>query len=460
MSNARSMTTWLRLIALALVALVALACGGGGTATAPAQQQPAQQPAQQQPAQQAPAAKGPVEIRVAWWGSQDRHDRTIKAIELFMKKNPDIKVTYEFAVWDDYWTKMTTQAAGNSLPDVMQQDYAYIDEWFKRGLLAPLDDYVSSGAINLKDASEEFYKGGRVQGKLVAINLGSNSPSFGLDVDAFKKAGIAIPSDNWTWPEFEKIATDLHTKLGIWGFGHDLANDQMWKSIYFSAGEWAYTDDGKKIGYASDKILVDYLNMILRLQKAGVTPSRAEAQATYVGKPVEQLAIVTGKSAMDFFHSNQIIAVWKAAGENRNIKMVALPRQPGGKSANYIKPSQFFSVTSQSKQKEAAAKFIDFITNDVEANEILAAERGVPISSKVRDALKPKLGKAQVEMFDYVDRVAKDVQPIKPPDPAGHTDIVKNIWGPQVVDQVLFEKTTPEKAAALLRDEATKILAK
>ena len=84
----------------------------------------------------------------------------------------------------------------------------------------------------------------------------------------------------------------------------------------------------------------------------------------------------------------------------------------------------------------------------------------MPISAKVRDALKPKLGKAQVEMFEYVDRVSKDVQPIKPPDPAGHTDIVKNIWGPQVVDQVLFEQTTPEKAAALLREEATKILAK
>ena len=54
----------------------------------------------------------PVELRVAWWGSQDRHNRTIKAIELFQKKYPNIKVTYEFAGWGDYWTKMTTQAAG------------------------------------------------------------------------------------------------------------------------------------------------------------------------------------------------------------------------------------------------------------------------------------------------------------------------------------------------------------
>ena len=38
---------------------------------------------------------GQVELRVAWWGSQDRHDRTIKAIELFQKKYPNIKVGTE-----------------------------------------------------------------------------------------------------------------------------------------------------------------------------------------------------------------------------------------------------------------------------------------------------------------------------------------------------------------------------
>ena len=95
-----------------------------------------------------PESGSPVELRVAWWGSQDRHNRTIKAIELFQKKYPQIKVTYEFAGWGDYWTKMTTQAAGRNLPDVMQQDYAYITEWSSRGLIAPLDDYVKSGTID------------------------------------------------------------------------------------------------------------------------------------------------------------------------------------------------------------------------------------------------------------------------------------------------------------------------
>ena len=73
-------------------------------------------------------------MRIAWWGSQDRHDRTIKVIELYQKKNPNVKIAYEFASFNDHLTKMTTQAAGNSLPDIMQQDYAWIAEWAGRGL--------------------------------------------------------------------------------------------------------------------------------------------------------------------------------------------------------------------------------------------------------------------------------------------------------------------------------------
>jgi multiple sugar transport system substrate-binding protein len=84
----------------------------------------------------------------------------------------------------------------------------------------------------------------------------------------------------------------------------------------------------------------------------------------------------------------------------------------------------------------------------------------VPISSKVQQALKPKLGRSQAEMFAYLDRVTKDVQPIPPADPPGHTDIVKNVYDPQVVDPVLYGKLEPEKAAALLRQEANAILAK
>ncbi len=81
---------------------------------------------------------------------------------------------------------------------------------------------------------------------------------------------------------------------------------------------------------------------------------------------VEAKPVVTKEAAMDMFWSNQIVAVQEAAGEDRTFYMNHLPRPEGGQSANYVKPSMFFSITSQAKQPEAAAMFIDYFTNNVD----------------------------------------------------------------------------------------------
>jgi len=455
-------------IVLSVVLVLSLALSACAPAATPTPQpkpttaaaQPTSAPAQPTTAPAPTQAQQPVELRIVWWGSQDRHDRTIKAINLYMQQHPNVKITYEFVSWADYWTKLATQAAGNNLPDIMQQDYAYIVEYTNRNLILPLDDYVKDGTINLNDTTPAEVNGGRVNGKLVAINLGSNSQCWVIDVDAFNKAGVPIPANDWTWADMERTAMQLHEKLGIYGMGAGLWDEQIWGSLYLSNGEWRYNADGTGIGYASDQPYVDHLKMLLRLQKAGAIVPRAEDVANYFGKSVEAQAIVSRKAAMGYIMSNQIVAVQKAAGEDRNLKLLPLPRLTGGKSANYIKPSQFWSIATTSKHPKEAAQFIDWFTNSIEANQILGAERGVPISSKVRDALKPTLSKAQAEMFDYVAQVSKTAQPIPPADPPGHSDIVGNVLYSEVADPVAYGQITPEQGAAIMRQEVNTILAK
>src|SRR5690242_4474688 len=87
------------LTALVSVPLVLAACSSpaatqpaGGGAPTSAAAKPA--------ATTAPAAASSgdkIELRFAWWGSQDRHDRTIKVIQLFEQQHPNINITYEFA---------------------------------------------------------------------------------------------------------------------------------------------------------------------------------------------------------------------------------------------------------------------------------------------------------------------------------------------------------------------------
>lgn len=109
---------------------------------------------------------------------------------MFEEKNPNIKVETEYASFNDYWTKMATEAAGKNLPDVFQMDYAYIGEYTARKLVEPLDQYSKADALNLKDVDETFLLGGRIDGKLYAVNLGANAPAIEYDPAIFEKKRV------------------------------------------------------------------------------------------------------------------------------------------------------------------------------------------------------------------------------------------------------------------------------
>jgi multiple sugar transport system substrate-binding protein len=404
------------------------------------------------------AAQTPLTLRVMWWGSKSRHDRTIKVLEMYQEKTPGIKFTYEFTGFVDYWTRLATQAAGGNLPDIMQQDYARLAEWEANRLMVPLDDFVADGTINLSRVPKVSIDGGRLNGKLYAINLGNNSQSILLDTDAFKRAGVPLPDQKWTWQDFEQIVLAIHQKLGIFGAGYALDDPQIWKSLYIGRGQWVFARDGRSIAVTDDGPFVEHLNMLLRLQRVGALPSRQQ-QISDFHDNIEAQPIVRGKAAMSYQWSNQAVAEATAAGQDRSFKLVHLPRPRGGMPSNYLKPSQFFSITAHSKHPKEAAAFIDFFTNSVEANRVLLAERGVPIAPKVQEALKPLLRPVELETLRYVARVQTDSSPLPPPDPQYEGAFENNVFWPLVIDAVLLGKISPEEGARVLRAEGNKVLA-
>jgi multiple sugar transport system substrate-binding protein len=118
----------------------------------------------------------------------------------------------------------------------------------------------------------------------------------------------------------------------------------------------------------------------------------------------------------------------------------------------------YLSVSKNSKNKEEAAKFIDFFVNDIEANKLIKGDRGVPVSSKVKEALKPILEPAQVQVFDYVAWAETNSTPMDPPDPVGTAEII-NIFK-TYNEQMAFGQIKPEEAAKKFREEANAVLAK
>ena len=396
-----------------------------------------------------------VELRLMWWGSQNRHDRTLEVTDKFREKYPNIMIEPEFSGWDGYWEKIAAQAAANNLPDIFQQDYAYLKQYAEKGLLAGLNDYVESKQLDLTDASENSISGGKINGNLYGVNLGTNSLTVAYDPALFQSAGVPQPQPGWTWEDYMETVRKLHQALGIYGDGSIPGNYFHGLKHYVRQhGFTFYNAEGSKLGYEDDQLFVNFFKRELDLVREGVLP---KPDVRLEIKSVENELIVEGKAAMSQVHSNQLVAMVKAA--DRPLSLAMIPSLKGEKKpGHYLKPSMFFSVAKSSKNVSEAVQFINYFTNDVEANKVLMAERGVPISSKVREALEPSLSDVQKTIFEYINLVIENSSPIDPPDPAGHSEVDKLLDNIQA--EMLYEKITLEEGAEKFRTRANQILEK
>lgn len=393
--------------------------------------------------------KEDITLRIAWWGGQPRHDYTLEVIKMYEEKNPHVTIEPEYASWDDYWKKLAPQAAANELPDIMQMDLSYLAQYGGKGQLEDLNGYLGT-AIDVSNVSDSAVSGGMLNGQLFGFNLGVNALQVHYDPELLKKIGVDSIDPNWTWEDYTELgkkaaAAGLYLETGLRPevfFGYYLRQN----------GQQLYADNGIELGYTDDQLFIDYFNMTTDMVRIGASPTPdVSAQV----KGAEDDPMVKGQAVSIFQWSNQYVGVRQVA--NRPIEMHPLPG-PNGKEGLYLKPSMFFSVSKNSEQKEEAAKFIDFFTNDIEANKLINGDRGVPVSSVIQDALKPSLSPETQKVFDYIAWAGENSSAGDPPDPIGTAEII-NLFT-TYNEMMKYDKISTADAAVKFREEANAILGK
>ncbi|GHU55751.1 ABC transporter substrate-binding protein [Spirochaetia bacterium] len=398
------------------------------------------------------AGDGGGYLRFAWWGNTVRDERSIKAAQLFMEKNPGVTVETEPTNWDNYWPKLNTQAAAGSLPDVMQQDYQYILQYTERNQLVDMNTYAKNGVIDLSKWDESSLASGRLNGKLIALNLGTNSLGLGVDIGALKEAGITINDTAWTWKEFEQAALAIYQKTGKQTMvGRDHAH-MNWEHIVRQFGSPFFAPDHKSLGFtnnaAARAALKENLDMLLRLRAAGALYDPEDS--FIAGKAMEEEPISRGKAWNGFYWSNQHVGYVNAG--KKDLEYYIYPSVNGNKApyGTYLKPSQFISMLSSSKSQDLAARFVNFFINDLEANRILLAERGIPVPTTVRADLSTRVDPGMKYLFDYITKVTPYTTPIDPPD-APQAGEVRDVMRP-----ILLQCLTGKLDSATTVDEMIK----
>ena len=394
------------------------------------------------------ASPSSLRLRCFWWGNPDRDRRTKAALDAYSKKN-GTQIAAESLGWADYWTKLGTQTAGGNAPDLIQMDYRYLFEYALRGTLLPLDKLLP-----LPDFSAQEKDGGKVEGKLYGINLGSNSKAMIYDTTMLEKVGVKSMDVNWTWDDFTRIAAEI-SKINpgkYWGAGDNSKQEPGFEQYLNAMGKTLYTPDGK-MAFTRDDAAA-WFDLWDKLRRAGIT-SPAEVSAMANGK-IEDYELSRGVAAMNFIHSNQIVA-FQAINKSK-LAIHPFPRTRSGSSGHYIKPSQMMSVSSKCKAPEEAAKIIQYMVTDPEGVKILGIERGVPGSVAARAALAPELDALGRLQLDYVAMMSKIAVPLPPPPPKGAGE-VENLLR-RVGESVAFNKLSVKDGAQQFFTETQAVLAR
>lgn len=440
-----------RILAASMAAAMALslaACGGGGTtAGSTAAESKADAQVTEAPAAGGAASGEKVTLNLIWWGNQTRNDVTKQAVDLYMSQNPDVEIKVEFTDWSGYWDKLSAMAAGGNLPDIIQQDYAYINQYEKSGQLADLSEFINNGTIDVSNIPDSVIASGTINGKCYAISLGSNAPMMVYDKAIVEAAGVTIP-ERMTIDELYDISQQIYDKTGAKTYYDGGINMMVITARANGSNLFDEINDGK-----SDSLSIHFAN-VEKFAKAefAISPDLLAEKNPDI---VETKPLIDGTTWNDFSFSNQFISISSSAG--RDLGITTYPTLSDAKAESmYLKPSQFFSIAESSQNKEAAAKFINWFTNSTEANDILKAERGIPINAEVAAAIKPNADAVSQSVFNYISAVGEIAATIDPPDPAGKGEV--EAFGKLTVEDLRYGDVDAATATETFVTEARRML--
>lgn len=390
---------------------------------------------------------GPAEIRMGWWGNDDRAARTLQVIELFQAAYPEIKVIGEpNGGTADHFQIIDTQIAGSNAPDIIQFGGNWPDY---QQYLEPLNSYL--GQQLMINTPEQFDQTALIpataaDSNLYAVSLGTNTLILAYNKTMIEAAGVALPEDNMTWEEMIAYGSELKANLpeGVVPFVDNSTNTANYLSYFYTQqGTPLWTLDDGGTSYATVESARAWLQMWADMRTEGLIPD-AETTATYAETGADNSALVAGKAAIGLIWSNQL-AGYQAAMTDQ-LGATTLP--VGGEDSYIIQMSQYLAINKDSQNKEAAALFINFFVTSPVAGAILQTNRGIPSSPVVRQAIDVGATKTDAEVYRIYDAVADRTIPQGPNLP-NDQEFVNELT--LIGQQVAFGELTVDEAAEALQ---------
>ncbi|REK53637.1 MAG: ABC transporter substrate-binding protein [Thermobacillus sp.] len=337
-----------------------------------------------------------VELGFIWWGPEERHKATLAALEVYTAQHPNVTFKPEYMAWEAYWKKLPSLAASKTVPDVLQMDAAYIQDYVSRGIMADLSDIDLTGIV-----PDQILENVKINGKLYGVPLSYNAQGIAYNRAELEAAGIPLPWKGWTWEEFFDWARDAKTKLppDRYPIG-DSTSAWDWFQWYQASygGGAIMSPDGREF-HLDRELFFEYHTILADLRRSNVVPP-ADVSLTFLEN--DPLA--------DQMTSGKVLTRGATVGSIETLEqlmpgkvdVVNVPVGPAG--GGWAQPTIFLGVYADSDELAHAKRFVKWFITDREAGRTLGLTRGIPIYEEIYKELEPNL-----EPKDRLGKVLADV---------------------------------------------------
>lgn len=347
-------------------------------------------------------------IRFSWWGGDDRHDATLRALELWNKLHPEITVKAEYGGWDGWEEKTISQISSGSEPDLMQINYDWLISMSPDGN-GFYDLNTLTQTLDLSGYGDDVLSFGKVNGKLNAVTVSVSGRCLFYNSDVYNRLGAAFPE---TWDELISLGSkfsgeglypldlDIQTGCSAWYLAVVYVQQQTGRQFITMDGEFGFTEDDIKAALDFYKQLED--NHVIRTVR-----SRADEDGN--AALYQSSEFIGGKVAGVLEWGSSVGKYESVLGEGV-LKTGPLLSGENGNGGWMIKPSMLYAVSKNTKHPDEAAALMDFLLNNKECAEILGTTRGIPSSAYAEKALEDSgklagLAQESDEMLEAADTV-------------------------------------------------------
>jgi multiple sugar transport system substrate-binding protein len=300
-----------------------------------------------------------VEIEYWQYTYKARVEAIDKLIANFEKANPDITVKHTSFPYADYRKKVSIAISSGDGPDLVQLYYGWLNDYRDGGLIQPLPkdtfphDEIESNFFKMVSSM-------KVDGDYWGLPTAVRSLALFYNNDLFSEAGLSGPPETLDqMVEYAKKLTKTDSAGNYIQVGFAVDTDgqdhHFWREVLIRHfGGQPYSNDGQKVTYNTDAgaEALKYLTDFEKTHKTGSNGFMNRGQD----------AFAAGKAGMVLDGSFRISKFNKTDGLNFSISEL-----PGHNGTRYNFSSFWanaLSTKAKGKKKEAAAKFLKYLTSE------------------------------------------------------------------------------------------------